>query len=40
MLTKKNLLEAIADMPMDAKVEFHRSKKKLYEALHQIECNI
>ena len=40
MLTKKDLLEAIADMPMDAKVEFYHYKKKLYDALHEIECNI
>ena len=29
MLTKKDLLEDIADMPMDAKVEFYRYNEEL-----------
>lgn len=29
MLTKKDLLEAIADMPMDAKVEFYHYNEEL-----------
>ena len=29
MLTKKDLLEAIADMPMDAKVEFYHYNENL-----------
>ena len=56
MLTKKDLLEVIADMSMDAppkggkkrrssrryclQGKYYRSKKKLYDALHEIECNI
>ena len=31
MLTNKDLLEAIVDMPMDAKVEFYHYNEELYK---------